>query len=200
MSRAENASAFFKSKGDLSIFVMIIQKKGAAAEPARALSFFGVRLPDSPSAFAPHCRRPPCPRFHAFARTDLLRSGIFASLTVCPLRLLRPPPQASAPALSCFRPHRSSPKRDFRILDRPLRLLHPPPQASAPARSRRNGRRTTAPRGRDAVGFLWTCREILTRGGQSCLRIRSSAPFSSRETCACEIPISAAISIWVLPL
>lgn len=29
----------------------------------------------------------------------------------------------------------------------------------------------------------------------NCFLIRSSAPFSSRDTCACEIPISSAISI-----
>ena len=32
------------------------------------------------------------------------------------------------------------------------------------------------------------------------LRNLSIAPFSRRDTCACEMPISAAISIWVLPL
>ena len=38
------------------------------------------------------------------------------------------------------------------------------------------------------------------RAYQKDLRIRSMAPFSSRETCAWEMPISSAISIWVLPL
>ena len=30
--------------------------------------------------------------------------------------------------------------------------------------------------------------------------IESIAPFSMRLTCACEIPISSATSVWVLPL
>lgn len=34
---------------------------------------------------------------------------------------------------------------------------------------------------------------------QKCFRICASAPFSSLETCACEIPISSAISVCVLP-
>ena len=37
------------------------------------------------------------------------------------------------------------------------------------------------------------------RAGYMCFFICSSAFFSSRDTCACEIPISPATSIWVRP-
>ena len=51
-----------------------------------------------------------------------------------------------------------------------------------------------------AGSLLYTLAVGASPKTQKCFRICSSAPFSRRETCACDMPISAAISICVLPL